>query len=65
MSDLDSWEDDPAAQEDNLSKQAQLMNLNHDPQRSSFRLTANSFQPGAQSFQPGLGQVFEGKNIFH
>ena len=45
MSGLDSWEDDPAAQDDNLSQQAQR-NLNINPQ-------ANTFQPGAQSFQPG------------
>jgi hypothetical protein len=53
MSDLNSWEDDPAAQEDNLSRQAQQMNLNNNPQQGSFRPGANSFQPGAQSFQPG------------
>jgi peptide chain release factor subunit 3 len=55
MSDLNSWEDDPAAQDDNLSRQAQQMNLNNNPQGGapSFRPGANSFQPGAQSFQPG------------
>merc|ERR1711939_567038 len=59
MSDLNSWEDDPAAQED-LSSQTQQMNLNNTPQQpqpgggaASFRPGANSFQPGAQSFQPG------------
>merc|ERR1711977_9549 len=59
MSDLNSWEDDPAAQED-LSRQTQQMNLNNTPQQpqpgggaASFRPGANSFQPGAQSFQPG------------
>ncbi|KAL2068831.1 hypothetical protein VTL71DRAFT_15169 [Oculimacula yallundae] len=63
MSDLNSWEDDPAAQED-LSRQTQQMNLNNTPQQPqqgraqgggapSFRPGANSFQPGAQSFQPG------------
>lgn len=57
MSDLNSWEDDPAAQED-LSRQTQQMNLNNTPQQQqqgggSFRPGANSFQPGAQSFQPG------------
>ncbi|KAI9743041.1 MAG: translation termination factor GTPase eRF3 [Claussenomyces sp. TS43310] len=52
MSDLNSWEDDPTAQEDNLSRQTQQINLN--PQQSgTFRPGANSFQPGAQSFQPG------------
>jgi hypothetical protein len=54
MSDLNSWEDDPAAQEENLSRQAQQMNLNNNPQQGgSFRPGASSFQPGAQSFQPG------------
>ena len=53
MSDLNSWEDDPAAQDDNLSRQAQQLNLNNNPQQGSFRPGANSFQPGAQSFQPG------------
>lgn len=57
MSDLNSWEDDPAAQDDNLSRQAQQMNLNNNaPQQGGgFRpgAAANTFQPGAQSFQPG------------
>ncbi|KAF4630667.1 translation elongation factor 1-alpha (TEF) [Cudoniella acicularis] len=55
MSDLNSWEDDPAAQEDNnLARQTQQMNLNNNAQQGgSFRPGANSFQPGAQSFQPG------------
>jgi peptide chain release factor subunit 3 len=53
MSDLNSWEDDPAAQEDNLSRQTQQMNLNNAPQQGGFRVNANTFQPGAQSFQPG------------
>ncbi|PQE27660.1 eukaryotic peptide chain release factor GTP-binding subunit protein [Rutstroemia sp. NJR-2017a BBW] len=53
MSDLNSWEDDPAAQEDNnLARQTQQMNLNN-PQARTFQPGANSFQPGAQSFQPG------------
>jgi peptide chain release factor subunit 3 len=53
MSDLNSWEDDPAAQEENLSRQAQQMNLNNNPQQGgSFRPGANSFQPGAPPFQP-------------
>ncbi|KIN01250.1 hypothetical protein OIDMADRAFT_103874 [Oidiodendron maius Zn] len=53
MSELNSWEDDPAAQDDNLSRQTQQMNLNNNPQQTSFRPGASSFQPGAQSFQPG------------
>ena len=55
MSGLDSWEDDPAAQDETLSQQAQR-NLNINPQNgrgSNFTPQANSFQPGAQSFQPG------------
>ncbi|ORY62656.1 P-loop containing nucleoside triphosphate hydrolase protein [Pseudomassariella vexata] len=64
MADLNSWEDDPAAaQEDNLSRQAQQMNLNnqaqqqHQQHQGGFRPAVSSFQPGAQSFQPG-GQGF-------
>ena len=53
MSDLNSWEDDPAVQDDNLSRQTQQMNLNNAPPAGGFRPSANSFQPGAQSFQPG------------
>ena len=55
MSGLDSWEDDPAAQDDNnLSRQAQ-QNLNLNGRQlptSNFQPGANSFQPGAQAFQP-------------
>jgi hypothetical protein len=59
MSDLNSWEDDPAAQDENLSRQTQQMNLNNQqPQgQGSFRPAASSFQPGVQAFQPG-GQNF-------
>ena len=56
MSGLDSWEDDPAAQDENLSRQTQ-QNLNLGGQNgrgnNTFTPTANSFQPGAQPFQPG------------
>jgi len=52
MSNLDSWEEDPAAQDDSLSQQTQRqMNLNG--QGRSFQPGAQSFQPGAQTFQPG------------
>ena len=52
MSDLkDSWEDDPAAQDDNLARQTQQqMNLG---QGGGFRPGAANFQPTAQTFQPG------------
>ncbi|KAL7622070.1 translation termination factor GTPase eRF3 [Parahypoxylon ruwenzoriense] len=56
MADLNSWEDDPAAQDDNLSRQTQQMNLNNQPQNPaapSFRPGAATFQPTAQTFQPG------------
>ncbi|KAG9242392.1 P-loop containing nucleoside triphosphate hydrolase protein [Calycina marina] len=55
MSNLDSWEEDPAAQDDNLSRQTQQMNLNSrpQPQAASFTPGASTFIPGAQSFQPG------------
>ena len=55
MSGLDSWEDDPAAQDDNLAQQTQ-QNLDINPQSrrgKTFTPNANAFQPGAQSFQPG------------
>ncbi|KAI8628474.1 hypothetical protein F5Y19DRAFT_141517 [Xylariaceae sp. FL1651] len=63
MSDLNSWEDDPAAQDDNLSRQTQQMNLNNNNNNNSsnpaaaptFRPGAASFQPTAQNFQPGQG----------
>ena len=59
MSGLDSWEDDPAAQDDkDLSRQAQQsLNLqsqgNQGASGHSFTAGANNFQPQAQSFQPG------------
>ena len=59
MSGLDSWEDDPAAQDDNLSKQTQ-QSLNLNGQSHNFQPGATSFQPGAQTFQPG--QPFGGYN---
>ena len=52
MSDLNSWEDDPAAQDEHLSQQAQ-QNLNLNGRGNTFQPGAASFQPGAQSFQPG------------
>ncbi|KAL8906057.1 MAG: hypothetical protein Q9171_006431 [Xanthocarpia ochracea] len=55
MSGLDSWEDDPAAQDEDLSRKTQ-QNLHINQQNSQgiqFTPQARSFQPGAQSFQPG------------
>jgi len=46
----DSWED-AAAQDEQLSRQAQNMNINANA--NTFRPGASSFQPGATSFQPG------------
>jgi len=63
MSDLNSWEDDPAAQDDNLSRQAQQLNLNNQ-QPASFRPVANSFQPGASAFQPGAPYFQPGAQTF-
>ncbi|KAK0672965.1 translation release factor eRF3 [Cercophora samala] len=48
----ESWEDESSAQDDNLARQTQQMNLN---QQGSFRPGAASFQPTAQTFQPGQG----------
>ncbi|KAF7536319.1 hypothetical protein G7Z17_g13062 [Cylindrodendrum hubeiense] len=57
MSDLNSWEDDPSAQDENLARQAQQqLNVNPGnpaPAQGSFRPSIASFQPGAATFQPG------------
>ncbi|KAH8666302.1 P-loop containing nucleoside triphosphate hydrolase protein [Xylariales sp. PMI_506] len=54
MSDLNSWEDDPSAQDENLSRQTQQLNINQAQQpQAGFRANASAFQPGAVSFQPG------------
>ncbi|PHH66554.1 hypothetical protein CDD81_7029 [Ophiocordyceps australis] len=57
MADLNSWEDDPAAQQDeNLARQAQQqlgMNAQNAHAQGSFRPNVASFQPTAQTFQPG------------
>lgn len=59
MSNLNSWEDDPAAQDENLAQQAQQqLNMNPAAAQGGFRPGASSFQPGAASFQPG--QAFGG-----
>ncbi|KAI1431094.1 hypothetical protein GGR50DRAFT_689998 [Xylaria sp. CBS 124048] len=65
MSDLNSWEDDPAAQEDNLSRQTQQMNIgNTNPAAApAFRPGAASFQPTAHAFQPGQ-QAYGGYNQY-
>ncbi|KAH0536231.1 translation termination factor GTPase eRF3 [Glutinoglossum americanum] len=56
MSDLNSWEDDPAAQaDDNLARQTQRsLNVSErqTAQSNTFRPDANSFNPGSQSFVP-------------
>ncbi|WEW58694.1 translation termination factor GTPase eRF3 [Emydomyces testavorans] len=62
MSHLDSWEDDPAAQDENLARQTQ-QGLNLNPQTSSFRPGATSFQPGASEFQPG--QPYQGYGSYN
>lgn len=50
----DNWEDDPAAQDDNLARQTQQqMNIGGQPSQGGFRAGAASFQPTAQTFQPG------------
>lgn len=69
MSGLDSWEDDPAAQEDaNLQRQAQNLNIND--QANTFRPGVSSFQPGGNTFQPGAstfqpGQQFQQYNGYN
>ena len=67
MSDLNSWEDDPAAQDDSLSRQTQQnlqINSPADAQQNLFRANASSFQPGAQSFQPSA-QRFQPGQQYH
>ena len=63
MSNLESWEDDPAAQDDKLSRQAQ-QSLNLSGQAQPFQPGAATFQPNAQTFQPGqaYGQYGGGYN---
>ncbi|KAI2633299.1 hypothetical protein GGS21DRAFT_520006 [Xylaria nigripes] len=64
MSDLNSWEDDPAAQDDNLARQTQQMNINNHPANApTFRPGAASFQPTAHAFQPGQ-QAYSGYNQY-
>ncbi|KAL8905077.1 MAG: hypothetical protein Q9207_002851 [Kuettlingeria erythrocarpa] len=62
MSGLDSWEDDPAAQEDDLARRTQQnlhinqqngQGIQYTPQARTFQPGAQAFQPGAQTFQPG------------
>lgn len=50
----ENWEDDPAAQDDNLARQTQQqMNIGNQQAQGSFRVGAPSFQPTAQTFSPG------------
>ncbi|KAK2929691.1 Translational tr-type GTP-binding domain [Fusarium oxysporum f. sp. vasinfectum] len=55
MATPNSWEDDPAAQDESLAQQAQQqLNMNNPaPAQGGFRPGIASFQPGAASFQPG------------
>ncbi|KAL8708136.1 MAG: hypothetical protein Q9225_007647 [Loekoesia sp. 1 TL-2023] len=55
MSGLDSWEDDPAAQDEDLTRKTQQNLHIHQQNGQGIQYTpqARSFQPGAQSFQPG------------
>ena len=55
MSGLDSWEDDPAAQDEELTRKTQQsLHINQqNAQGIQYTPQARSFQPGAQSFQPG------------
>ena len=52
MSGLESWEDDTAAQDENLSHQTQNMNIQANGRGSALAPDASPFQPGAQSFDP-------------
>ncbi|KAL1955697.1 hypothetical protein VTO42DRAFT_8169 [Malbranchea cinnamomea] len=59
MSRFESWEDDPAAQDENLAQQAQ-QSLNMNAQAPTFRPGAPSFTPSAPSFQPGQPYQYGG-----
>ncbi|KAF1729583.1 Eukaryotic peptide chain release factor GTP-binding subunit [Beauveria bassiana] len=64
MSNLNSWEDDPSAQDENLSRQAQQqlnMNAANQQQQGGFRPAIPTFQPGAASFQPGAQSFTPGQ----
>ncbi|KAK4158364.1 P-loop containing nucleoside triphosphate hydrolase protein [Chaetomidium leptoderma] len=55
----DSWEDDPAAQDENLARQAQQqLHMGLQQAQGGFRAGAAAFHPTAQTFQPG--QAFGG-----
>ncbi|KAI9811546.1 MAG: translation termination factor GTPase eRF3 [Phylliscum demangeonii] len=66
MADLNSWEDDPAAQDENNLARRTQQNLNiqdlSQTQPGGFRPSAAAFQPGA--FQPGA-QTFQPGQQFH
>jgi len=63
MADLNSWEDDPAAQDDRLARQAQQqLNLNQQQQQQYRAAGMGSFQPGASSFQPGASTFMPGQS---
>ncbi|KAF4967276.1 hypothetical protein FZEAL_10552 [Fusarium zealandicum] len=63
MATPNSWEDDPAAQDDNLAQQAQQqLNMNPASAQGDFRPGINSFQPGAASFQPGAASFQPGQS---
>ncbi|KAF2431747.1 hypothetical protein EJ08DRAFT_687253 [Tothia fuscella] len=60
MADLNSWEDDKDAQDDNLSRQTQQnLNLGNPRNAPTFTPGASSFTPGAQSFQPQQFQQYQ------
>ncbi|KAI8948974.1 hypothetical protein F4801DRAFT_554849 [Xylaria longipes] len=64
MSDLNSWEDDPAAQDDNLSRQTQQMDLNNNNNNNNNPATAQTFHPGAASFQPSAHSFQPGQQAY-
>jgi peptide chain release factor subunit 3 len=54
MADLNSWEDDKDAQDQELAQRAQQnLNMGNPSSAGTFQPGAASFQPGAQSFTPG------------
>jgi peptide chain release factor subunit 3 len=65
MATPNSWEDDPSAQDDNLSQRAQQqLNMNPAPAQGGFQPNINTFQPGAASFTPGAASFQPGQAAY-
>ncbi|KAH0019386.1 hypothetical protein KCU80_g17201, partial [Aureobasidium melanogenum] len=67
MSDLNSWEDSPDAQQDqDLSRQAQQsLNMGGHQQQPQQQQQRGGFNPGMGSFQPGAATFNPGQAYFN